>query len=85
MNYFFFMLVGIGFYVVVCNNQNQFKIYVFEDYFGYWVLIDEVNVWVLLEISEEFNGGLMLQGNIESEKVVESCLEEGCYYLLFDL
>ena len=29
-------------------------------------------------------GGLTLQGNTESEKAVESRLEEGCYYLLFD-
>ncbi|STW48799.1 SgrR [Klebsiella pneumoniae] len=68
----------------VRNNQNQLKIHAFEDYFGYRALIDEVNVWVLPEISEEPNGGLTLQGNTESEKAVESRLEEGCYYLLFD-
>lgn len=39
---------------------------------------------MLPEISEEPNGGLTLQGNTESEKAVESRLEEGCYYLLFD-
>ncbi len=66
------------------TNQNQLKIHAFEDYFGYRALIDEVNVWVLPEISEEPNGGLTLQGNTESEKAVESRLEEGCYYLLFD-
>ncbi|MEG9130368.1 M20/M25/M40 family metallo-hydrolase, partial [Acinetobacter baumannii] len=46
----------------VRNNQNQLKIHAFEDYFGYRALIDEVNVWVLPEISEEPNGGLTLQG-----------------------
>ncbi|HCI5946597.1 TPA: HTH-type transcriptional regulator SgrR [Klebsiella quasipneumoniae subsp. quasipneumoniae] len=84
MNRFSSMPVGTGPYAVVRNNQNQLKIHAFEDYFGYRALIDEVNVWVLPEISEEPNGGLTLQGNTESEKAVESRLEEGCYYLLFD-
>ncbi|MEA4663196.1 HTH-type transcriptional regulator SgrR [Klebsiella pneumoniae] len=84
MNHFSSMPVGTGPYAVVRNNQNQLKIHAFEDYFGYRALIDEVNVWVLSEISEEPNGGLTLQGNTESEKAVESRLEEGCYYLLFD-
>ena len=76
--------VGTGPYSVVRNNQNQLKIHAFDDYFGYRALIDEVNVWVLPEISEESNGGLTLQGTTQSEKAVESRLEEGCYYLLFD-
>ncbi|QGN36551.1 HTH-type transcriptional regulator SgrR [Klebsiella oxytoca] len=76
--------VGTGPYSVVRNNQNQLKIRAFDDYFGYRALIDEVNVWVLPEISEEPNGGLTLQGTTQSEKAVESRLEEGCYYLLFD-
>lgn len=84
MNHFSSMPVGTGPYAVVRNNQNQLKIHAFEDYFGYRALIDEVNVWVLPEISEEPNGSLTLQGNTESEKAVESRLEEGCYYLLFD-
>lgn len=84
MPHFSSMPVGTGPYAVVRNNQNQLKIHAFEDYFGYRALIDEVNVWVLPEISEEPNGGLTLQGNTESEKAVESRLEEGCYYLLFD-
>ena len=84
MNHFSSMPVGTGPYAVVRNNQNQLKIHAFEDYFGYRALIDEVNVWVLPEISEEPNGGLTLQGNTESEKAVESRLEEGCYYLLVD-
>ncbi|MGR7241752.1 HTH-type transcriptional regulator SgrR [Klebsiella aerogenes] len=78
------MPIGTGPYAVARNNQNQLKIHAFEEYFGYRALIDEVNVWVLPEISEEPNGGLTLQGNTESEKAVESRLEEGCYYLLFD-
>jgi SgrR family transcriptional regulator len=67
----------------VRNNKNQLKIHAFDDYFGYRALIDEVNVWVLPEISEELNGGLTLKGP-PREKAVESRLEEGCYYLLFD-
>lgn len=78
------MPIGTGPYAVVRNNQNQLKIHAFDDYFGYRALIDEVNVWVLPEIGEESNGGLTLQGTTQSEKAVESRLEEGCYYLLFD-
>ncbi|EOW1329623.1 HTH-type transcriptional regulator SgrR [Klebsiella aerogenes] len=84
MDNFSSLPVGTGPYAVARNNQNQLKIHAFEEYFGYRALIDEVNVWVLPEISEEPNGGLTLQGNTESEKAVESRLEEGCYYLLFD-
>ncbi|ENZ7717352.1 TPA: HTH-type transcriptional regulator SgrR [Klebsiella aerogenes] len=84
MENFSSMPIGTGPYAVALNNQNQLKIHAFEEYFGYRALIDEVNVWVLPEISEEPNGGLTLQGNTESEKAVESRLEEGCYYLLFD-
>jgi SgrR family transcriptional regulator len=78
------MPIGTGPYAVARNNQNQLKIHAFDDYFGYRALIDEVNVWVLPEIGEESNGGLTLQGTTQSEKAVESRLEEGCYYLLFD-
>ncbi|KNC89364.1 HTH-type transcriptional regulator SgrR [Trabulsiella odontotermitis] len=76
--------VGTGPYAVARNNQNQLKIHAFDDYFGYRALIDEVNVWVLPEISEELTCGLTLEGPTEGEKAVESRLEEGCYYMLFD-
>lgn len=76
--------VGTGPYAVVRNNQNQLKIHAFEEYFGYRALIDEVNVWVLPDVADELSCGLTLQGAAESEKAVESRLEEGCYYLLFD-
>jgi ABC-type uncharacterized transport system, periplasmic component len=76
--------VGTGPYAVVRNNQNQLKIHAFEEYFGYRALIDEVNVWVLPDVADELSCGLTLQGTTESEKAVESRLEEGCYYLLFD-
>ncbi|HCH40875.1 MAG TPA: transcriptional regulator SgrR, partial [Enterobacter sp.] len=42
------------------------------------------NVWVLPDINEELSVGLTLEGPTEGEKAVESRLEEGCYYLLFD-
>lgn len=85
MNNFFSQPIGTGPYAVVRNNQNQLKIHAFDDYFGYRALIDEVNVWVLPEAGEELSGGLMLEGpEKDSEKAVESRLEEGCYYLLFD-
>lgn len=34
--------------------------------------------------SEKSGGGLTLKGPTEDEKAIESRLEEGCYYLLFD-
>lgn len=43
-----------------------------------------MNVWVLPDISEELSVGLTLEGPTTGEKAVESRLEEGCYYLLFD-
>lgn len=76
--------IGSGPYAVVLNNQNQLKIHAFDDYFGFRALIDEVNFWVLPEVGEEMTGALHLQGMPDSEKAVESRLEEGCYYLLFD-
>lgn len=78
------MPLGTGPYSVVRNNENQLKIRAFDDFFGYRALIDEVNVWVLPEAGDEAGGGLTLEGPTESEKAVESRLEEGCYYLLFD-
>lgn len=76
--------VGTGPYAVVRNNNNQLKIHAFDDYFGYRALIDEVNFWVLPDISEEVSSGVHLEGSADDEKAVESRLEEGCYYLLFD-
>jgi SgrR family transcriptional regulator len=71
-------------YSVSRNNSNQLKIRAFDDYFGYRALIDEVNVWVLPDLSEDLSCGLTLEGPTTGEKAVESRLEEGCYYLLFD-
>lgn len=76
--------VGTGPYAVVRNTRNQLKIRAFDDYFGYRALIDEVNVWVLPDINEELSCGLTLEGATGDETAVESRLEEGCYYLLFD-
>lgn len=76
--------VGTGPYSVVRNNNNQLKIQAYDDYFGFRALIDEVNFWVLPEIGEEVSCAVQLEGMPVSEKAVESRLEEGCYYLLFD-
>ncbi|WP_039057466.1 HTH-type transcriptional regulator SgrR [Enterobacter sp. Bisph1] len=76
--------IGTGPYAVTRNNSNQLKIHAFDDYFGFRALIDEVNVWVLPDLSDEPACGLTLEGPTEGEKAVESRLEEGCYYLLFD-
>ncbi|MFC0142263.1 HTH-type transcriptional regulator SgrR [Erwinia mallotivora] len=77
--------VGTGPYEVVRNQQTQLRIQAFDDYFGYRALVDEVNIWVLPEISEELvYSGVKLQGGSVDEKSEESRLEEGCYFLLFD-
>ncbi len=76
--------VGSGPYAVERNTSNQLKIHAFDDYFGYRALIDEVNFWVLPEIGEDLSCGVQLEGSGDSEKAVESRLEEGCYYILFD-
>ncbi|MCX8957542.1 HTH-type transcriptional regulator SgrR [Erwinia psidii] len=77
--------IGTGPYQVVRNQQSQLRIEAFDDYFGYRALIDEVNIWVLPEISEELvYSGVKLQSGSVGEKSEESRLEEGCYFLLFD-
>ncbi|WBG90436.1 HTH-type transcriptional regulator SgrR [Pantoea piersonii] len=77
--------VGTGPYRVVRNQHSQLKIEAFDDYFGFRALIDEVSIWVLPEISDELvYSGVRLQGAAEDEKLEESRLEEGCYFLLFD-
>ncbi|WP_241178308.1 HTH-type transcriptional regulator SgrR, partial [Enterobacter asburiae] len=84
MNNFASLPIGTGPYSVSRNNSNQLKIRAFDDYFGYRALIDEVNVWVLPDLNEDLSCGLTLEGPTTGEKAVESRLEEGCYYLLFD-
>ncbi|WAH54089.1 HTH-type transcriptional regulator SgrR [Pseudescherichia vulneris] len=76
--------VGTGPYAVTLNNNNQLKIHAFDDYFGFRALIDEVNVWVLPDVNDDLSAGLTLEGPGGEERAVESRLEEGCYYLLFD-
>lgn len=77
--------IGTGPYAVVRNQRSQLRIEAFDDYFGYRALIDEVNIWVLPEISEELvYSGVKLEGRALDEKSEESRLEEGCYFLLFD-
>ncbi len=76
---------GTGPYAVAHNNRNQLRIRAFDDYFGYRALIDEVNIWVLPEISEDLvYSGVKLQSDRTDEQPEESRLEEGCYFLLFD-
>ncbi|PRD13372.1 HTH-type transcriptional regulator SgrR [Pantoea coffeiphila] len=76
---------GTGPYAVEHNQQSQLRISAFDDYFGYRALIDEVNIWVLPEISDELvYSGVKLQSDDTDEQPQESRLEEGCYFLLFD-
>jgi SgrR family transcriptional regulator len=77
--------IGTGPYQVVRNTQTQLKIRAYDDYFGFRALIDEVNIWVLPEISEELvHAGVQLQSDETGKDELESRLEEGCYFMLFD-
>ncbi|AGB81040.1 ABC-type uncharacterized transport system, periplasmic component [Serratia sp. FGI94] len=77
--------IGTGPYSVVRNQQSQLKIQAFDDYFGYRALIDEVNIWVLPDITEELMySGVQLQADDTGKNELESRLEAGCYFLLFD-
>ncbi|MBW7981467.1 HTH-type transcriptional regulator SgrR [Enterobacillus tribolii] len=77
--------IGTGPYQVVRNGHSQLKICAFDDYFGLRALIDEVNIWVLPELSEELvHAGVQLQADDTRKDELESRLEEGCYFLLFD-
>ena len=77
--------VGTGPYAVVHNRPAQLTIRAFDDYFGYRALIDEVSIWVQPELSEELvSQGVQLQSDDTAHGELESRLEEGCYFLLFD-
>lgn len=76
--------IGTGPYAVEKNNDNQLKIKAFDDYFGYRALIDEVNIWVLPDAGEELPISIQLQADNTSHDELESRMEEGCYFLLFD-
>lgn len=77
--------IGTGPYKVVDNRDSLLKIRAFDDYFGYRALIDEVNIWVLPELTAEISySGVQLQGDGRDRQQLESRLEEGCYFLLFD-
>lgn len=77
--------VGTGPYAVVHNQPTQLKIRAFDDYFGYRALIDEVNIWVLPELTEDLvHSGVQLQADDTDNDELESRLEEGCYFVLFD-
>jgi len=77
--------IGTGPYAMVHNSQNQMKIQAFDQYFGFRALIDEVNIWVLEEVAHELaRVGVQLQIDETAKNELESRLEEGCYFLLFD-
>lgn len=77
--------MGTGPYAVVHNQPTQLKIRAFDDYFGYRALLDEVNIWVLPELTEELvHSGVQLQADDTANDQLESRLEEGCYFVLFD-
>ncbi len=57
--------IGTGPYSVIRNHHSQLKIQAFDNYFGFRALIDEVNIWVLPELSEELvYSGVQLQATI---------------------
>ncbi|NDL61307.1 HTH-type transcriptional regulator SgrR [Acerihabitans arboris] len=77
--------VGTGPYAVIDNRDSLLKIRAFDDYFGYRALIDEVNIWVLPELTAELSySGVQLQADNSGHDKLETRLEEGCYFLLYD-
>lgn len=77
--------IGTGPYSVVRNQSTQLRIRAFDDYFGFRALIDEVNIWVLPELTEDLvHSGVQLQADESGNSEPESRLEEGCYFLLYD-
>ncbi len=77
--------IGTGPYAVIDNRQSLLKIGAFDDYFGYRALIDEVNIWILPDLSAEISySGVQLQGDNSGHDPLETRLEEGCYFLLYD-
>lgn len=76
--------IGTGPYAVIKNSDTQLKIKAFDDYFGYRALIDEVNIWVLPDAPEELPVAIQLQSDNTTRDELESRMEEGCYFLLFD-
>ncbi|ACX89539.1 HTH-type transcriptional regulator SgrR [Pectobacterium parmentieri] len=76
--------IGTGPYAVVRNNSSQLKIRAFDDYFGYRALIDEVNIWVLPDEPEEMPVSVQFQSDDSHHEQLESRMEEGGYFLLFD-
>ncbi|PWC21776.1 transcriptional regulator SgrR [Brenneria roseae subsp. roseae] len=76
--------IGTGPYTVVSNNNSHMKIRAFDDYFGYRTLIDEVNIWVLPDEPEELSVSVKLQSDDSHNEQLESRMEEGCYFILFD-
>lgn len=56
--------VGTGPYCVVRNHPIQLTIRAFDDYFGYRALIDEVNIWVLPELSHELSYSVVQLQNV---------------------
>lgn len=77
--------VGTGPYAVVRNQKTQLRIRAFDEYFGFRALIDEVNIWVLPELTEDLvHSGVQLQADESGNSELESRLEEGCYFLLYD-
>ncbi|WP_413722134.1 HTH-type transcriptional regulator SgrR [Sodalis sp. RH24] len=77
--------VGTGPYAVIDNRESLLKIRAFDDYFGYRALIDEVNIWILPELTAELSySGVQLQADNSTPGQLETRLEEGCYFLLFD-
>ncbi|WP_350305031.1 HTH-type transcriptional regulator SgrR [Photorhabdus viridis] len=77
--------VGTGPYQVIKNSSQKLQIRAFDNYFGFRALIDEVNIWILPELSEKLVcTTLHLESDSAGNNSLESRMEEGCYFLLHD-
>ncbi|MDR0218972.1 MAG: HTH-type transcriptional regulator SgrR [Enterobacteriaceae bacterium] len=77
--------IGTGPYQVVTNNSRKLKIKAFDHYFGFRALLDEVNIQIHPELTEQLVCSTLHLGNDgNSHRSLESRMEEGCYFLIND-
>ncbi|EFB71682.1 ABC transporter, substrate-binding protein, family 5 [Providencia rustigianii DSM 4541] len=77
--------IGTGPYQVEINTSQKLTIQAFDRYFGYRALLDEVTIWVVPDLSEQMVcTTLKMDGDKRHNDSLESRMEEGCYFLLFD-
>lgn len=86
------MPVGTGPYRVCANDALHLRLQAFDEYFGYRALLDEVDIWIVPELSETAPASgndpchLQVQINPGAHRGEYSDMEpeQGCHFLLCD-